>query len=50
MKLPRVQNQRGPRGVKVSIQASARHTLEDVVSDLRAIAERLEAQAREQAA
>jgi hypothetical protein len=34
----------------VSIQASARHTLEDVVSDLRSIADRLEAQAREQAA
>jgi hypothetical protein len=50
VKLPRVQNQRGPRGVKVSIQTAARHMLDDVVSDLRAIADRLEAQSREQAA
>src|SRR4051794_1206734 len=45
-RLPTEDRHRGARGVRVTIQATARHTMEDVVADLREIADRLEASGR----
>ena len=42
-KAPAEERYRGPRGVRLTVQATARHTVDDVVADLRAIADRLEA-------
>jgi ParB family chromosome partitioning protein len=39
---PSEQKHRGSRGVKVVITATARHTVEDIIADLREIADRLE--------
>jgi ParB family transcriptional regulator, chromosome partitioning protein len=41
-RLPSEQRFRGARGVRVTIQAAARHTIDDLVADLREIADRLE--------
>ena len=42
-RLPAEQRHRGPRGVRITIQVIAKHTTDDVVADLREIADRLEA-------
>jgi ParB family chromosome partitioning protein len=42
---PAEQRHRGSRGVKVTIVATVRHTAEDLVADLREIADRLERKA-----
>ena len=47
---PAEQRYRGARGVRVTVQTTAKHTLEDVVADLRQIADRLEAKATAEAA
>jgi ParB family chromosome partitioning protein len=47
---PAEQEHHGPRGVRVTIQASGKHTLDDIVADLRAIADELEARAGDSAA
>ena len=48
-RLPSEQKYRGSRGVKLTVNISAKHTFEDVVSDLREIADRLEAKASDAA-
>jgi ParB family chromosome partitioning protein len=40
-RVPREQKFRGPRGVNVVVRAAAKHTTADVITDLRAIADRL---------
>src|SRR5206468_3985730 len=47
---PAQQRHRGTRGVRVMIQAMARHTPADVAADLREIADRIEGQAAQDAA
>jgi ParB family transcriptional regulator, chromosome partitioning protein len=49
-RLPAEQRHRGPRGVRVTIQVTAKHTTDDIVADLREIADRLEANRRTEAA
>jgi ParB family chromosome partitioning protein len=47
---PAEQRHRGPRGVRVTIQVTAKHTMADIVADLREIADRLEATRQTEAA
>jgi ParB family transcriptional regulator, chromosome partitioning protein len=49
-RLPAEQRHRGSRGVRVTIQITAKHSLADMVSDLREIADRLETEASSEAA
>lgn len=46
---PAEQRHRGSRGVKVTLNAAARHTAEDIAADLREIADRIEGRASEAA-
>src|SRR5262249_27448171 len=41
--MPAEQRFRGPRGVRVAVQVTVKHTTADVIADLRVIADRLEA-------
>jgi ParB family chromosome partitioning protein len=47
---PAEQRHRGRRGVRITIQVTAKHTTEDVVTDLREIADRLAASMKDEAA
>lgn len=49
-RLPAEQRHRGPRGVRVTIQVTAKHTTDDIVADLREIADRLAASCQTEAA
>jgi hypothetical protein len=49
-RLPTEQKYRGSRGVKVVIHTTTRHTLEDVLADLREVISRLEETTRTEAA
>lgn len=48
-RMPAEQRYRGARGVKLTVNVVARHTMEDIVADLREIADRLEGRASEAA-
>jgi ParB family chromosome partitioning protein len=45
-RLPAEQRHRGTRGVRITIQLAAKHAMDDVVADLREIADRLELSGR----
>lgn len=48
-RMPSEQRFRGTRGVRVTVQATGKHTLADVAADLREIADRIDAQAADAA-
>ena len=49
-RLPAEQRHRGSRGVRVTIQVTGKHTVDDVIADLREIADRLASNERTEAA